>query len=104
MVSVFQSISDMNQSCQFIYPKLMIFYMHKYCVCSLSALRANFLASSTNMLDMFIVVGLILTESLSSYLKWVPTMLVRSQWFLNLLPNQAWAASFAKSVLGGEVI
>jgi len=29
--------------------------------------------------------------SLSFQLKWVRTTVVRSQWFLNLLSNQAWA-------------
>ena len=33
---------------------------------------------------------------LSTWLKWVPKILVRSQWFLNLLPNQAWAAFLAE--------
>ena len=45
--------------------------------------RAPFLANSTNMLDMFIVV-----HSYPSRFQRVPTTLVGSQWLLNLLPNQ----------------
>ena len=56
------------------------------------ALRTMFVAKSTNLLDMFIVVY---SLSFSFQRVHVPTTRVRSQWFLNLLVWQAWAASLA---------
>ena len=52
---------------------------------------------STNLLDMFIFVF-----SSSSRFQRIPKTLVGSQWFLNLLPNQAWAASLAAQAWFGR--
>jgi len=53
---------------------------------------------STNLLDMSIVV-----LGSSFRLKWVPTTLVGSQWFSNLLSNQAWASSSCPSLIWQKI-
>jgi len=55
-----------------------------------TTLMSSFLAQKTKLLQMFIVV-----LSLSFLLKWLPTVLVKSCWFLNLLSNQDRAAIHA---------
>jgi len=52
----------------------------------------SFFAKKPNLLHNFIVV-----LRLSFLLKWPPTALIGSQWFLNLLSNQACASRLAKA-------